>query len=142
MMMNRVNQKVLVLLATAGIALACAGRAPTEPATTNTLALRAGQEHPLPGAAGYLAMIKVEEDSRCPIDAVCVWEGNAAVSLSLRPPSGPAATWRLNTTTPPKSFTALGYEVRLDSLLPAPRVGQHIEPGDYVAYVTVMPMAP
>lgn len=80
----------------------------------------------------------VGQDSRCPIDVVCIWEGDAAVALLLRAGSDPAAPRELHTSARGGRETIFaGYKVRLESLLPAARSTQPIRPYDYRATLVV-----
>jgi hypothetical protein len=78
----------------------------------------------------------VPEDSRCPRDAVCVWAGNARVSLTLRDGSNADAV-DLNSTLDPRSVTRRGYTVRLVDVQPLPTAGQPIAAQDYVIRLVV-----
>lgn len=64
----------------------------------------------------------VRSDSRCPIDAVCVWAGNAELELAVSPVAGDGPTHRLllNTGVEPKSGSALGLGLAVVGLAPAP----------------------
>ena len=141
-MMNRSNERALAVLATAAVMLACAGHAPTSVRSMETLALKAGQERQLAGSAVFIAMVKVEEDSRCPSDVQCIWSGNGVISIAMRAGSDSATTYRLNTIVGPQKITALGYEVTLDSLTPYPRMSRPFPKSDYVAYLTALPKTP
>lgn len=46
--------------------------------------LRPGETAQLHGANLRLTFVEVLEDSRCPIDVVCVWAGNAKIQLHVR----------------------------------------------------------
>ena len=63
----------------------------------------------------------VTEDSRCPVDVVCVWEGNAAVVVGLTLGTGPTHPFTLNTALDPRSAEHGGYRVTLVGIEPAPR---------------------
>lgn len=73
----------------------------------------------------------VTQDSRCPIDVVCVWQGDASVLLSLEAAAEPAATRELHTGIEPRETSFASYVVRLVSVAPAPRSSAKIEPEDY-----------
>jgi hypothetical protein len=73
----------------------------------------------------------VPEDSRCPSDAVCVWAGNARVSLTLRDGSNSDAA-AVNSTLQPQAVDRWGYTVRLVDVQPATRAGQPIAAEAYV----------
>jgi hypothetical protein len=116
----------------------CAG--PSEPVVVplgRAFELAPGQEALVDGLS--VGFQRVGQDSRCPIDVVCIWEGDAAVALLLRAGSDPAAERELHTSGtlggPETSYA--GYKVRLESLLPATRSSQPIRPYDYRATLVV-----
>ena len=85
-----------------------------------------------------LGFERVAEDSRCPIDAICVWEGDAAAVVSLRSPSGESVSLDLHTGGGrPRETSFAGYTVRLLALLPAPRSSDAIPPAEYRATLVV-----
>lgn len=73
----------------------------------------------------------VPEDSRCPRDAVCVWAGNARVSLTLRDGSN-ADGVEVNSTLDPRAVTRWTYTVQLVDVQPVPTAGQPIPAREYV----------
>ena len=78
----------------------------------------------------------VPEDSRCPENAVCVWAGNARVSLTPRDGTNSAAA-ELNTTLEPQAVNRWGYTVRLVDVRPNPRAGEPIAAEAYVIRLVV-----
>jgi hypothetical protein len=80
----------------------------------------------------------VPNDSRCPINAVCIWEGDAAVALRFEK-NGQATDVTLHTS--PKagvvSTTVGGAEFRLAGLLPAPVTPNAAKESDYTAVLVV-----
>ena len=78
-----------------------------------------------------IQVVAVPEDSRCPTDVVCVWAGNARVSLALREGTS-AEGGDVNSTVQPRTLTRLGYAVELVDVRPSPVSGQPILPGAYV----------
>jgi hypothetical protein len=83
-----------------------------------------------------LTFLEVSEDSRCPIDAACVWQGNAAVQIAVGLGRGVALPRTLNTSEA-LYLDFGGYRVTLLELLPAPRAGVSIPPEDYRAVFRV-----
>lgn len=73
---------------------------------------------------------EVLEDSRCPSDVVCVWEGNAHVSLSLVL-DGTQTTVDLNSSLDPQMVELDGVQIKYIGLTPQPHSEQDIEPTDY-----------
>jgi hypothetical protein len=78
----------------------------------------------------------VPEDSRCPRDAVCVWAGNARVSLTRREGSNADAV-ELNSTVEPRAVTRWGHTVQLIDVQPVPIAGQPIAAQEYVVRLLV-----
>jgi hypothetical protein len=78
----------------------------------------------------------VPEDSRCPRDAVCVWAGNARVSLTMRDGSN-ADGVDLNSTLDPRAVSRWGYTVQLVEVQPLPTAGQPIPAQEYVIRLVV-----
>ena len=99
--------------------------------TAQSLSLRVGEIGTLPGTPITIAFHEVTEDSRCPANAVCVWEGNAQVALTLASPGG-RLDGRLNTRTDPTRIAFGGASIAIVSLVPYP-TGEEIDPGTYVA---------
>jgi hypothetical protein len=78
----------------------------------------------------------VPDDSRCPRDAVCVWAGNARVSLTLRDASNTDDV-EVNSTVDPRALVRWGYTVQLVDVQPTPISGQPIPAERYVARLVV-----
>jgi hypothetical protein len=76
----------------------------------------------------------VLEDSRCPVDVVCVWAGNARATLGVGPPrgtQGPVEQVLLNTTEGAQSGEAWGLRLTLVELTPVPKSTEPILPENY-----------
>jgi hypothetical protein len=80
---------------------------------------------------------RVTADSRCPLDALCVWAGEAIVVLTLSQSAAPQAERELRTTPAFSEASYLSYVIKLVALAPYPRSTQQIRPEDYVATLTV-----
>ena len=78
----------------------------------------------------------VEADSRCPIDAVCVWAGDAEIALKIEQGSQ-AAVAALHTMLEPKKTEWNGYTIALVSVQPARSASSSIDPKDYRAQLVV-----
>ncbi|MGQ9477281.1 MAG: hypothetical protein ACUVRH_02170 [Candidatus Bipolaricaulia bacterium] len=74
---------------------------------------------------------KVLEDSRCPVDVVCVWAGNAKVELELALSDHGRSTIELNSTLEPREISFAGYLVRYIDLKPHRKSTQPIDPQAY-----------
>ena len=111
------------------------GSVPTETGnpspSARTLSVNAGETGSVPGSDVRITFRSVTEDSRCPLDVNCVWEGNGRVALTLSSAEG-SQDAELNTTVQPRQIDFAGMRVVLASLAPYP-AGEPIDPDDYVA---------
>jgi hypothetical protein len=123
MLMTLIALSVLVAAAMAG------GR--------DSVSLRTGQQKRVGHGEIYVKFISVEEDSRCPENARCVWAGNAKIKVKIGFPGGTSKTVFMNTETGPKGDQIGGWAVRLESLTPMPRNGRKTPQSRYMATFTV-----
>jgi len=79
----------------------------------------------------------VEEDSRCPMDAICIWAGNAVVVLQLKESNRNEQNTKLNTFLDPKIVGYSDLIIELKGLSPYPQSDVIINPNDYVAKLVV-----
>lgn len=85
-----------------------------------------------------LTLKSVTDDSRCPVDVTCVWEGDAKVSVEVITPA-PRAEHDLHTSARDGREAKHGaYRITLVKLEPAPRSTATISPGDYRATFVVV----
>lgn len=90
-----------------------------------------GQTATIEGEKLVLKFKAVPEDSRCPVNVVCVWAGNGKVELEVLDIDGQNKTVFLNTENKPGATLLKGYKLTLISLNP-PRIdGVPISPRDY-----------
>ena len=87
-----------------------------------------------------LVLTGVSEDSRCPTDVECAWEGNAAVAISISTHEGDPTPLTMNTTLEPRVSDWNAVRVTLLGLTPSPRSDRTIEPEQYVARVRLEPI--
>jgi hypothetical protein len=78
----------------------------------------------------------VANDSRCPIEVVCIVAGDATLRLGMRRLPRPEAVIEVKTPQAP-SGSFEGYEVEVLRLLPAPRAAVPTDPLAYVATLVV-----
>ena len=83
-----------------------------------------------------LTFRSVEGDSRCPIDAICVWAGDAEIALRIEQGSQ-AAVAALHTTLEPKKTEWNGYTIQLVSVSPSRNSATDVKPADYRAQLVV-----
>jgi len=116
----------------------------TEPPDRDTqearqLALGLGEDIDVPGTVLRVGFFGIESDSRCPTGVVCVWQGDAAVTIGLTAGSGPTHPHVLHTTLEPTFVDFAGARVTLVEVVPWPVEGQPADPDDYVVTLRVEP---
>jgi hypothetical protein len=84
-----------------------------------------------------LTFLRVDSDSRCPTDVVCVWAGEAKLVLGARVEDGDEAELVLVTPGDGATATFLRYKVEVVALAPEPDSRRKIAPEDYVATLRV-----
>ena len=83
----------------------------------------------------------VASDSRCPMDAVCVWAGDAVANFAVEQNCECRAvtvSLALHTNLEPKSGVGYGYRVELKGLQPYPRASLETKPDAYYAWVRIV----
>lgn len=80
------------------------------------------------------------EESRCPYDADCVWEGNARGFFVASRGGGGTAQFSLNTNLEPKAVDVLGWRVTLIEIRPG--AGTASEPTPQSAYRARLKVTP
>ena len=83
-----------------------------------------------------LTFQRVETDSRCPIDAVCVWSGDAEIALRIQQ-GAQAAVAALHTHVEPRRTVWNGYNIQFVSLAPSQRASVPLDPSEYRAQLLV-----
>lgn len=79
----------------------------------------------------------VSNDSRCPRDVQCMWEGDAEVAVWLRVGDDERRKAVLHVTRDPKTFEHGGYRLVLQGLEPYPVSTESIAAEDYVALLEI-----
>ena len=95
------------------------------------LTLRHGEYQRVAGEQLGVEFVRVASDSRCPIDAVCVWMGDAVAEIELSAAGGRTGRVQLHTSQEPRSATWNGVRITLLELAPAPRASQPTPPERY-----------
>ena len=104
--------------------------------TPFTLAPSQSIEVNTPDGSGLtIAFISVENDSRCPIGAQCVWAGEATVQLTISSATMTEQNVSLKTNNQPVEFN--GYLITLIDLSPVPTMDVETDPNDYRATLSV-----
>jgi hypothetical protein len=100
--------------------------------------LKAGAASVLPDGT-RLTFKEVQGDSRCPMDVMCVWAGDAIVAIALTPSKGSSESRELHTQPAGSQISYANFTIALTALAPYPRLTQPIRPDDYVATFVVNP---
>ncbi|HSF01994.1 MAG TPA: hypothetical protein VLA62_03215 [Solirubrobacterales bacterium] len=127
------------------LAAACGSSDVTGPsrrvALGQSFELRVGEAAMVADELLVIGFTGVTSDSRCPIDVVCVWAGDATLRLTLRRLPNAAEVVEVKTPgTPEASYR--GYTIEVPMLLPAPRAAAPTDTGAYVATLIVRRAAP
>jgi hypothetical protein len=133
-----------VILLMAG---ACGG-APTEDDTelpAATVEAREGQTFRLsPGAMArvgrdglLISFRSVTADSRCAVDVVCVWEGDATARVDVTVGRMAWTPFDLHTSLEPRAFQFRERTVTLVAVEPSPRSDERIDPAHYIITLRV-----
>jgi hypothetical protein len=134
-------------LATAALAATTAPPRPVPASTQDdaetSATLRIGESVTLEGSHTAITVADVSDDSRCPVDATCIWAGDATVTLRVQPSKGDAETVALHVGQPEaRSVTVAGLRLRLERLEPAPRAGQTIAREQYRVVIAISKQLP
>lgn len=84
-----------------------------------------------------VAFDSLEADSRCPADAMCVWQGDAAARFRLAVDGRRAGT-TLHTATQPQQLEYFGYQLRLVNVEPYPGTYDRSQPAPAPVAVVVV----
>jgi hypothetical protein len=99
------------------------------------IVLKPGQQRTVSGLK--IKFISVEEDSRCPENARCVWAGNARVKIQVTSKRLGTKIFEMNTFSGPKGNQLDGYAINLENLSPGRKTSDPIRPSSYRATISV-----
>ena len=140
------RSSTVLAFATAFVAAACASEAtqpdrggvtPQQVQVGDTIRLRAGAMARIGTSDVVVAFRRIEADSRCAIDVVCVWAGDAVVRIEL---TDDGRTWSpaiLHSFLDPKAVDFSGYTFRLLEVAPPNVSTKRTRPEDYVIALQV-----
>jgi hypothetical protein len=118
------------------VTLAACASTPTAssvPAGSDFL-LRAGESATVEGTDFSVRFDMVANDSRCPADAVCVWQGDAEAIFTVTQGSRPSVPLTLHTRPGEGQRAVVGdFMLTLTHLDPYPYSGRQTSPQDYRA---------
>ena len=94
------------------------GPVETSAHTQETVRVALGKSKDVDQGRIKIKFLSVVEDSRCPVNATCVWAGNAKIRISItKGKSGPEIL-ELNTLTEPTVQAVYGYHFKIKDLHP------------------------
>jgi hypothetical protein len=125
-----------ILLLAAIAASSCLHPTAPDAAVGKSFELKAGAIATLPDGSRF-KFNSVSDDSRCPMDANCVWAGDATVGISLSRPGSANEARELHLQSSGASISYGGYVIELTALAPYPKVNRQIGASDYVATFTL-----
>ena len=105
------------------------------------IVLEYGEDIRLEGSVLRLSFGDVLDDSRCPVDVTCVWEGNGRVVIGIAAGMGPTHPLVLNTSLEPRSVVWSEVRVTLLDLNPTPHAGSGIPLEAYTVRLRLEPLA-
>jgi hypothetical protein len=117
-------------------ATACSGNSPSGPTPIDQEVVLAPGQTAEFNSGLSVRFISVIGDSRCPIDAVCIWGGDAIVRIHIAAGTGRADRDLHSGNLEPVTFDDV--EVRLVELTPYPFSGRDTPQGDYRATLRVI----
>lgn len=136
-MLNWGMRRVVIAVAAAVLSAACL-EVRTDPATALGQPFQLKPQKSAFVSGGLiLTFDSVLSDSRCPINATCVWAGEARVALTASTRSRGRAKVEMSTHGDASTLSFGGFIIRLTELQPYPFAGHPTPPGDYVVTLVV-----
>jgi len=100
--------------------------------------IKFGQEMEIPETQLIITFASLLNDSRCPADVTCVWEGDAEILIKTHQAGAERAEIKLHTNqrlTQAQKYRQ--YVIQLVALNPSPRTDRKTQLSDYVATLLV-----
>jgi hypothetical protein len=104
-----------------------------------TFSLPVGRTAVVSGHSARITFNRVTSDSRCPIDVVCVWAGDAPIELTVSR-DGSTETRTLSLIAPKNEVVVGDVRIRFVGLTPAPKQSEPPATRAYVAQLVVTPI--
>lgn len=136
---NRSLRWIFALTMIAASLGAACGRNPTEPTGVplgQPFDLRAGESAVVPGGL-KVTFDRVVSDSRCPIDAICIWAGEAVLALKLSRGADAPVEREVRADSSSPEISHLAYKIKAIALAPYPRSDRKTPLEEFVATFTV-----
>ncbi|HEV7838381.1 MAG TPA: hypothetical protein VGO75_09985 [Gemmatimonadaceae bacterium] len=104
-----------------------------------SFALAPGQSAEIKRSDTRITFRQVREDSRCPTDVTCVWEGDAKVEVVISRTGSPDDTKILSIKAPNNETRVGNLRIRFVGLTPVPRQADAGAPKNYLAEFVAEP---
>jgi hypothetical protein len=104
-----------------------------------SFALAPGQSAEIKRSDTRITFRQVREDSRCPTDVTCVWEGDAKVEVVISRTGSPDETKILSIKAPNNETRVGNLRIRFVGLTPVPRQADAGAPKNYLAEFVAEP---
>lgn len=105
---------ILTLIAIIGFTSVVPARDPAN------IKVQLGQSKAADGGKVTIKFLSVEEDSRCPVNARCIWAGNAKIKVAVSIGKAAPKTIELSSELEPQAVVVSGYELKFVDLTPRP----------------------
>lgn len=99
--------------------------------------LHIGETAVIKGSGTRITFREVTQESRCPSNVTCVWEGDASIDVSLSPDQGPTESRVLSLSPLNKEARIGDLVIRFVGLAPYPSAPGPIAPRRYVAELLI-----
>lgn len=83
---------------------------------TQELQMKPGEQKSADRGRLTVKFISIVEDSRCPMNARCIWAGNAKIKIAVSKGKAAPKFVELNTGLEPNSVKLYGYTISLEGL--------------------------
>lgn len=134
---TNVRQSFFAAVGACVLLLASWGCTPIQPAVIVepgvSFALAPGQTAEVQRADTRITFRQVREDSRCPTDVTCVWEGDAKVDVVISRTGVPDDAKLLSLKAPNNEVRVGNLRIRFVGLTPLPRQSDAGAPRNYLA---------
>jgi hypothetical protein len=128
---HRIDGASALLVICGCLATGCAQARPTGPsaALDQQFILRPGQLAAIEGTAMRVQFVEVINDSRCPLNAICIAAGDASIAVLVVDDQG-SSRYELHTEPSRKSAAHRDLRIELMELQPYPDTSRRIDPSE------------
>lgn len=111
------------------------------PGLGSVFQLRVGEVASIQNGILLVAFRGIRDDSRCPSDTTCVWQGDAVISIGTAPAGGPWKWAVVHTGVEPMSVEVDDFRITVAGLDPIPTSGTTIPQTSYQLSLRVDPVS-